>query len=429
MIRLPAAWPDSVRLANATIPAAVAVAASAETIQADLLLAGGVIQAIDPPGTGPDSTSTIDLAGRMVWPCFLDAHAHLDKTQIWSRTPNPDGSFAGALGSVARDRAQHWSAEDVSRRMDFGLRAAYAHGTAAIRTHLDSEAAQAAISWGVFREMRQQWQGRVTLQAVSLVGIEALRDADAGQSLARLVKQSGGILGCVTYAVSDRPTLLDRLFDLAERHGLALDLHVDENDDPDGASLGLIAETVLRRRFSAPVSVGHCCSIALQDEAEIDRVLDRVAEAGMSVITLPSCNLYLQDRRAGRTPRWRGVTLLHEMRARGIPVVIAGDNCRDPFFAYGDHDMAEVFRDAVRILHLDHPFGDWPASVNRWPARLMGLPDPMLVPGAAADLVIFDGRSFNEMLSRPQATRIVLRQGRPIDTTLPDYAELDCGSG
>jgi cytosine deaminase len=28
-------------------------------------------------------------------------------------------------------------------------------------------------------------------------------------------------------------------------------------------------------------------------------------------------------------------------------------------------------------------------------------------------------------LSRPQADRIVLRQGRPIDTTLPDYRELD----
>jgi cytosine deaminase len=425
MIRLPAEWPHSIRLANATIPGAVVASAGGETIRADLVLAGGVIQAIGPAGTGPESTATIDLAGRIVWPCFLDAHTHLDKTQIWGRTPNPDGSFAGALGSVASDRAARWSAEDVIRRMDFGLRAAYAHGTGAIRTHLDSEAAQAAISWGVFREMRQEWRDRVTLQAVSLVGIEALRDADAAESLAGLVKESGGILGAVTYAVPDRPALLDRLFYLAERYDLALDLHVDENDDPDGASLGLIAETVLRRRFSAPVSVGHCCSIALQDEAEIDRVLDRVAEAGMSVITLPSCNLYLQDRRPGRTPRWRGVTLLHEMRARGIRVVIAGDNCRDPFFAYGDHDMAEVFRDAVRILHLDHPFGDWPASVNRWPARLMGLPDPVLVPGAAADLVIFDGRSFNEMLCRPQTARIVLRQGRPIDTTLPDYALLD----
>ena len=65
---------------------------------------------------------------------------------------------------------------------------------------------------------------------------------------------------------------------------------------------------------------------------------------------------------AGRTPRWRGVTLLHEMKAAGLRVAVAGDNCRDPFYAYGDHDMLETFTNAVKILHLDHPLGDWIAS-------------------------------------------------------------------
>ena len=62
-----------------------------------------------------------------------------------------------------------------------------------------------------------------------------------------------------------------------------------------------------------------------------------MAKAGISVVSLPMCNLYLQDRRTdGTTPRWRGVTLLHEMKARGIKVAIASDNTRDPFYAYGD---------------------------------------------------------------------------------------------
>src|SRR6516162_1823895 len=39
-------------------------------------------------------------------------------------------------------------------------------------------------------------------------------------------------------------------------------------------------------------------------------------------------------RRMERTPRWRGVAPVHEMRRRGIPVAIAGENCRDPFHAY-----------------------------------------------------------------------------------------------
>jgi cytosine/adenosine deaminase-related metal-dependent hydrolase len=73
--------------------------------------------------------------------------------------------------------------------------------------------------------------------------------------------------------------------------------------------------------------------------------LDKVARAGLSVVSLPMCNMYLQDRRAdATTPRWRGVTLLHEMAARGINVAVASDNTRDPFYAYGDLDVLEVYR-------------------------------------------------------------------------------------
>ena len=54
---------------------------------------------------------------------------------------------------------------------------------------------------------------------------------------------------------------------------------------------------------------------------------------------------YLQDRdqRGLKTPRWRGVTLMHELRGHQIPVAIASDNIRDQFYAYGDLDMLEVF--------------------------------------------------------------------------------------
>lgn len=40
-------------------------------------------------------------------------------------------------------------------------------------------------------------------------------------------------------------------------------------------------------------------------------------------------------------------------------------------------------------------------------------------------LILFKARNFSELLSRSQRDRIVLRQGIEIDTTLPDYRELD----
>ena len=76
---------------------------------------------------------------------------------------------------------------------------------------------------------------------------------------------------------------------------------------------------------------------------------------------------------ASRTPRQRGVTLFHELTAAGVQTAVSSDNTRDPFYAYGDLDMVEVMREATRILHLDHPYGDWPLSVGARPAAMMGL--------------------------------------------------------
>ena len=121
--------------------------------------------------------------------------------------------------------------------------------------------------------------------------------------------------------------------------------------------------------------------------------LRKLKAAGVSISSQPMCNLYLQDRQPQRTPRLRGVTLLHEMRAYGIAVALASDNTRDPFFGYGDLDLLETFTQAVRIAHLDRPIGDWPAAVARTPAAIMGLEAEagVIRAGAKADLIICEG--------------------------------------
>jgi cytosine/creatinine deaminase len=394
-----------------------------ETVRLDLAVEGSRIVRITPAGIG-EGGPPVDLDGGMLWPCFTDIHTHLDKGHIWPRSPNPDGGQGSARTAVAADRTAHWSAADVAARMRFGLRCAYVHGTRAVRTHIDSIGGQGEISWPVLAAIRAEWEGRVALQGVSLIPIEAFRDETAGARLADLVAAHRGILGAVTTTEPDLDILLDRVFALAQARGLDLDFHVDETNDPQSRSLAHIAAVAIRRRFGGRVVAGHCCSLALQPAAEADRTMDLVAEAGLAVVSLPMCNLYLMDRTRGRTPRWRGVTLLHELAARGVLTMAASDNCRDPFYAYGDHDALEVFTQAVRIAHLDHPFGEWPRLVTVTPAAVMGL-DSHIAEGSPADLVLFRARNYSELLSRSQRDRTVLRDGAPIDTTTPDYRELD----
>ena len=193
-------------------------------------------------------------------------------------------------------------------------------------------------------------------------------------------------------------------------------------------SLKKIAEAALRHKFEGRILVGHCCSLARQPDKDVQDTLDKVARAGLAIVSLPMCNLYLQDRRHdGTTPRWRGVTLLHEMKARGIAVAVASDNTRDPFYAYGDLDMLEVYRMATRILHFDHPVGDWPQAIVGDARRHHAVTGRRNTGrGRAGRLRDVSADAAGPSCCRgPESERIVVRDGKAIERVIPDYAELD----
>ncbi len=401
-------------LRNVTVPAAV-LGQAGDLIRADFGITDGKIS--EPSG------NDVEMNGAMVLPAFIDCHTHLDKGHILPRAQNPDGTFIGALTNVRQDHA-NWTPEDVRSRADFSLRCAFAHGTRAVRTHVDSMNGQYKRSWPVMAELRDAWAGKIDLQMASLISCESCSTTEYGE-IAQTVAEFGGVLGMVSYPIDDLKQVLLGHLETAGNLGLALDFHTDETMDANSETLRLIAECALETGFNAPILVGHCCSLSTQEESRALETLDLVARAGIDVVSLPMCNLYLQDRHASRTPRGRGVTLVHEMKARGIKVSFASDNTRDPFYAYGDMDMLEVMRMATRIAHLDHSDPDWVLSFAQTPAEVSGYTPTSMAVGAPADLVIVPARNWNELFARPQSDRIVLRQGIAIDRQLPSYAELD----
>jgi cytosine deaminase len=407
----------------------------------DVEVAAGIIGDVRPAAGapsidqgGPDSPEAIGLEGRHLWPGFIDLHTHLDKGHIWPRARNADGAHATAARTVAEDRAARWSPDDLARRFDFGLRCAWAHGVSAIRTHIDSYAMdEARRGWRVFDEMRQQWAGRIPDQGVAMARVDAYCGPDA-DALTALPARGGGCLGGIlrTAAPGQAESMeridfcLDAMFGRAAALGLDIDLHVDETGDPAARGLEAVARAALRNHFSGQVTCGHCCALSVQPADVMNRTIDLVRRAGLAIVSLPMANLFLQDRAPGRTPRWRGIAPAQELAAAGIPTIAAGDNCRDPFFMFGDHDVLETWREFVRIAHLDLQPGVWAAAVTRTPADVMRLPSMGRIErGARADLVLFRARSVSELLARPQSDRITIRDGQPIDAALPDYAELD----
>ncbi|NJK35632.1 MAG: cytosine deaminase [Oscillatoriales cyanobacterium SM2_2_1] len=386
----------------------------------DLRIDHGLVVELLPHGVAPDLDNVpdqdIDQQGGWILPALADLHTHLDKAHTWDRSPNLDGTFAGAIAAVERDRP-NWSHDDLYCRMDYSLGMAYYHGMAALRTHLDCPPEHMALTLEVFLELQQHWRDRLVLEAVSLVTLDQYF-TPAGVALADRLAEIGGILGGVAYPHPELDAQLDRVFQLAQDRQLRLDFHADETGDPQSNALERIAAAALRHGYTDPIVCGHCCVLAVQDHATVNHTLDLVQSCDLTVVSLPLCNLFLQDRQAGRTPRWRGVTLVHELQARGIPVAIASDNCDDPFYAYGEHDLIATYQLSSQITHLDlYPHQSIP-TITSVPSRHLGTTGTFYS-GMAADLMLFSATSHRELIARSQGDRTILRGGIRQERHLP----------
>lgn len=365
-----------------------------------------------------------DLRGRLVLPGFVDMHVHLDKAHTGHRTGLPESGLGDAVRLSVADAGKRTEA-DLRRRMEFSLRCAYAHGTVALRTHLDSpEPADESAAWRVFDALKERWSGRIALQGSGLMAIERVDMPDFRQRCLQLARR-GAVPGAFVAEGTATRERLERFLTIADSVGTDVDFHVDETLNAGSIGLRRIAEAVLRTAYRGKVTVGHCCSLAAQTPANVNETLDMVAAARLNVVSLPLTNMFLMDRTPNRTPRYRGVTLVHEMKGRGIPVSFASDNIRDPFFAYGDFDMLEVMRSAVRAAHLDAGLDEWIRSANDMPARALGMEGHgRIAAGGTADLIVFRARNWTELFSRPHSDRLVVRSGKAIDGRSPDFEDL-----
>jgi cytosine/creatinine deaminase len=380
---------------------------------AHLLIEQGRIGALRPAGEAPASGEpSWDLGGALALPGFVDAHVHLDKTFTLPRMARIEPGLLGAIEAMLIDR-EGWTADDVRQRAERALQWAWEAGSTRLRTHVDWwEPDRVPVAWPVLGELAQAWRGRIRLERVSLMRLGLYEDAAQADRLAREVAASGpdALLGGFVHSSHWNEAALRHLLLSAQRHGLDVDLHVDEELTPSAQGLATIARLLREIGFDGRVVCGQVCALAAQDEASPLRTLDAVAGAPITLVSLPATNLLLQDAVTGRTPRQRGLTLVKEARERGIPLLLASDNVQDPFCRLGSYDPIDALAVGALVGQLPDPFDTWSEALcradwlDREPRGGRGLV------GAAADLVLFVDADAHGFPSRG-ARRVVLRDG------------------
>lgn len=369
----------------------------------DLLIRGD--QVIGLTQSAPADARRLDGAGRLILPPLVDPHLHLDKAFSLPRLPDVGGDLLAAIDAQEADKT-NWTDEDLRRRAGAALAELVAAGVSHARTHVDwgqgADPGATPRAWSVLTELAQDWADRITLERTCLPDIDWFADPALATRLARQMVQDGGILGAWCLNHPQRATGFAAAFDLAARHGLALDFHVDEGQAPGLDGLDLIAATALETGFSGPILCGHAISLMAHSGVPLARRLDRMARAGISLCALPTTNLYLQSRGAG-TPDRRGITRLAEAAAAGVNTCLGTDNVQDAFYPLGRHDPLLTLAAAVPALHLDPPFGQHLPLIATQAARAMGRPEGWVDRLPARQLFVAQATSLAALVSTQPA--------------------------
>jgi cytosine deaminase len=362
--------------------------------------ADGRIAAVGPALPTMPGGEVIEAAGRLVVPGLVDVHQHLDKALTRASIANPDGTLAGAVAAF-RDHAARLTGEEIAVRAERTIARCLERGTIAIRTHANVDPELECRSVSALVDLRERLRDRITLQVVAFVTAGATR---AGSNAAALLEQAvalgADVVGGAPHIADDPPTFLDLLFAAAERHALPVDLHLDEHLDAGRQLFDAVIERTQRHGLAGRVAIGHCCALSAMAPDEASRIIDRLREAGIAVITLPAANLYLQGRNAARLPP-RGLTRVRELVEAGVVVATASDNIEDSFIPVGSGDLLETARWTLLAGHLgSNDLATAFAMVTAAPAAIMGLEaDYGIRPGARADLIITTAEDAEDLVA------------------------------
>jgi cytosine deaminase len=322
----------------------------------------------------------------------------------------------GAIRGIEAAR-ESLTFDDTVERATRATQLMSARGVQLVRSHADTTVDTGLNNVHALLDVKHRSYDIIDMQVAALIGWPLTGERGAGnRALARAAIDAGvDVIGGCPHLDDDPTGALRFLFDLASEAGVPLDLHADENTRLDSSDLEHCADLKLSTGSPVPVAASHCVALGMKPEDVQHRIADKVAEAHISVITLPLTNLYLQGRN-GTSQVPRGLTPVSLLSAHGVNVAAGGDNLQDPFNPLGKADPLETAAYLVLAGHVltDDAF----CAVTSKARQAVGLPPVDISVGAPANFVLVRAHTLREALAMQSTDRIVIRRGQRLHSRI-----------
>ena len=377
-------------------------------------IADGVISAVVSEEL-PEGGKEIDAEGGMISPALVEPHFHLENALIWEGALNHSGTLYEAIkvyGALKKDMPL----DDLVRRATIALDSAIGNGVQWLRSHVDIDrTAQLNLLRGNVA-VREKFKDVIDLELIAFPQMGMARDPEVIDLMWQAMENGADVVGGMPHAerdMDDAARHIEIAFEMARAHDADVDMHIDETDDPYWHSLERLAEQTIENGWQGRVSAGHCCAMSAWDDGMAERIIGKVAEAKINVITMAPINLMLEGR-GDSHPKRRGIARVKELMEAGVNVSCGQDDLQNMFYSYGKMDPLEVALITAHAAHLSSPAEiEAVFDMPRYhAAKNFRLENYGLNVGARANLIVIDAGSAVEALRRQGDRRFVIRDGR-----------------
>jgi cytosine deaminase len=379
--------------------------------QLDVGCRGGVIAEIGRLAGRP-AGRIVACAGRALTPGLVDSHIHLDKALLSDRAPSVEGSLAEALRVTAAAK-RRFTVDDIRARARRILDLAVAHGTIAMRSHVEVDPIVGLMGLDALLPLKEEYAPAIDLQLCAFAQEGILQSPGTEALLGEALRGGADLVGGCPYNDSDALAQIDIVFRLAREFDVDADFHVDFFDEPEHLHVRYIAEQAIRHGWQGRVAVGHASELAALPPPELDGLIALIREAGLGVIVLPATDLYLMGRKDAKNAR-RGLAPAKRLLAAGVPVAAATNNVRNAFTPVGTADPALMGFLVSVGCHMGtrRDLLDAFAMLTDHPARILRRTGYGIGVGCRADLVIWDAERAEDIVATMAPRRLVVKSGR-----------------
>ena len=285
----------------------------------------------------------IDLEGRLVLPPFVDPHVHLDYifTGLGEGNANVSGTLFEGIQRWS-DNKKELTEEVVRERALAGIRKEMNKGVQFIRTHVDIT--------------DPKLKDYVTIQLVAFPQEGFFRFEGAEQLMEKALEMGADVTGGIPHfeiSYEHGVESLRRIIAMAKKYNTQIDIHCDENDDPNSRFLEVLNALVMEENYGQYTTASHTCSFGAVENSYANKMMGLFRESKINFIVCPTENMHLQGR-GDNYPIRRGITRVKELLNNGNNLAFAQDSIADYFYPLGNGNMMNILDNGIHLAHYTH---------------------------------------------------------------------------